>query len=134
MSLTSYQPAPPRALIMPMRRAESNSKKRLPICVRGRKSHLPQEMGRAKFTPLTRRQTKIQRSSVVERSAVNRLVVGSNPTAGGRPMFRVYILKNPSGSFYVGHTSDLDGRICNHNRVDKISGKFTRKNGPWILV
>ena len=25
---------------------------------------------------------KIQRSSVVERSAVNRLVVGSNPTAG----------------------------------------------------
>jgi hypothetical protein len=26
---------------------------------------------------------KIQRSSVVERSAVNRLVVGSNPTAGG---------------------------------------------------
>jgi hypothetical protein len=26
--------------------------------------------------------SKIQRSSVVERSAVNRLVVGSNPTAG----------------------------------------------------
>src|ERR1700736_1517010 len=76
----------------------------------------------------------IQRSSVVERSSVNRLVVGSNPTAGAKPMFRVYILKNPSGSFYVGHTSDLDGRICNHNRVDKISGKFTRKNGPWILA
>jgi hypothetical protein len=28
--------------------------------------------------------TKFQRSSVVERSAVNRLVVGSNPTAGAR--------------------------------------------------
>jgi hypothetical protein len=27
---------------------------------------------------------RIQRSSVVERSAVNRLVVGSNPTAGAR--------------------------------------------------
>ena len=33
-----------------------------------------------------RRSTKnlIQRSSVVERSAVNRLVVGSNPTAGAK--------------------------------------------------
>ena len=31
-----------------------------------------------------RAKTRIQRSSVVERSAVNRLVVGSNPTAGAK--------------------------------------------------
>jgi hypothetical protein len=32
----------------------------------------------------------IQRSSVVERSAVNRLVVGSNPTAGALILYLVY--------------------------------------------
>src|SRR5205823_3901433 len=76
----------------------------------------------------------IQRSSVVERSAVNRLVVGSNPTAGARSMFWVYILQNPLGRFYVGHTDDLLTRVANYNRTDKIAGKFTRKHGPWILV
>ena len=76
----------------------------------------------------------IQRSSVVERSAVNRLVVGSNPTAGAISMFWVYVLQNPVGRFYVGHTDNLERRVKSHNRTDKISGKFTRKNGPWTLV
>ena len=49
-------------------------------------------------------------------------------------MFWVYILQNPEGRFYTGHTDDLAGRVANHNRTDKISGKFTRKNGPWMLV
>jgi len=49
-------------------------------------------------------------------------------------MFWVYILQNPAGHFYIGHTNNLVGRICSHNRTDKISGKFTRKIGPWILV
>jgi putative endonuclease len=49
-------------------------------------------------------------------------------------MFRVYILKNPKGRFYIGHTDNLDSRLGSHNRTDKISGKFTRKNGPWILM
>ena len=35
----------------------------------------------------------IQSSSVVERSAVNRLVVGSNPTSGAISMFWVYFLR-----------------------------------------
>ena len=35
------------------------------------------------------REKKIQRSSVVERSAVNRLVVGSNPTAGAKFLGRI---------------------------------------------
>ena len=29
---------------------------------------------------------------------------------------------------------DLSIRLQNHNRTDKVSGKFTRKNGPWELV
>ena len=45
-----------------------------------------------------------------------------------------YILQNPAGRFYIGHTDDLASRVNNHNRTDKILGKFTRKNGPWILV
>jgi predicted GIY-YIG superfamily endonuclease len=49
-------------------------------------------------------------------------------------MFWVYILENPQGRFYVGHTDDLPTRLHSHNRVDKLGGKFTRKNGPWKLV
>ena len=47
-------------------------------------------------------------------------------------MFWVYILQNAAGQFYVGHTDSLSTRLANHNRTDKIDGKFTRKNGPWI--
>ena len=49
-------------------------------------------------------------------------------------MFWTYILQNPTAKFYIGHTDDLQTRLANHNRTDKIAGKFTRKNGPWILV
>src|SRR5258705_7797634 len=49
----------------------------------------------------------IQSSSVVERSAVNRLVVGSNPTSGAISMFWVYVLENAKGQFYIGHTNNL---------------------------
>jgi predicted GIY-YIG superfamily endonuclease len=49
-------------------------------------------------------------------------------------MFWTYILQNPAGKFYIGHTDNLQTRVANHNRTDKIGGKFTRKNGPWILV
>jgi len=49
-------------------------------------------------------------------------------------MFWVYVLQNPAGKFYVGQTDNLPARLANHNCTDKISGKFTRKNGPWTLV
>ena len=49
-------------------------------------------------------------------------------------MFSVYVLQNPVGHFYMGHTDNLESRVASHNRTDKISGKFTRKNGPWTLV
>ena len=49
-------------------------------------------------------------------------------------MFYVYIIRNSAGRFYTGHTEDLNARLTNHNRSDKIFGKFTRKHGPWTLV
>jgi putative endonuclease len=49
-------------------------------------------------------------------------------------MFWVYILQNPAGNFYIGHTDNLENRILSHNRTHKIAGKFTRKNGPWALL
>jgi putative endonuclease len=49
-------------------------------------------------------------------------------------MFFVYILENLEGRFYIGHSDDPATRLANHNRTDKIGGKFTRKNGPWALV
>jgi putative endonuclease len=49
-------------------------------------------------------------------------------------MFWVYVLQDPEGQFYIGHTDNLANRVASHNRTDKISGKFTRKNGPWKLV
>ena len=49
-------------------------------------------------------------------------------------MFFVYVLQNPAGHVYSGHTDNLGNRVASHNRTDKISGKFTRKNGPWILI
>ena len=49
-------------------------------------------------------------------------------------MFWVYVLQNPSGKFYIGQTDNLPARLANHNRSDKICGKFTRKNGPWTLA
>jgi len=48
--------------------------------------------------------------------------------------FYVYVLRNPSGRFYVGHTADLVARVSDHNSEGPAQGKFTRKNGPWELV
>jgi putative endonuclease len=96
------------------------------------KKDLPPQIAQGRYT-LRNRARKIQRSSVVERSAVNRLVVGSNPTAGAKfYVWGIYSSKS-SGHFYIGHTDNLENRITNHNRTDKTAGKFTRKNGPWAL-
>ncbi|MEO0246493.1 MAG: GIY-YIG nuclease family protein [candidate division WOR-3 bacterium] len=46
--------------------------------------------------------------------------------------YYVYILRSLStGSFYIGHTSNLEDRLIRHNggRV-----KYTRGKGPWELV
>jgi len=49
-------------------------------------------------------------------------------------MFWVYVLQNPAGKFYVGQTDNVPARLANHNRTNNLSGKYTRKNGPWTLV
>ncbi len=50
--------------------------------------------------------------------------------------FWIYILKSEStGKMYVGHTSDIERRLKEHN--DKEHGKlrYTRKQkGPWALI
>jgi len=33
-------------------------------------------------------------------------------------MFWVYVLENPYGKFYIGHTGNLRKRIADHNRTD----------------
>ena len=48
-------------------------------------------------------------------------------------MLWAYILQNPAGRFYVGHTDDLEARLLRHNCTDNAS-TYTRKNGPWVLV
>jgi putative endonuclease len=48
--------------------------------------------------------------------------------------FWTYIIQNSAGQFYIGHTDNLSVRLKNHNRTDKIAGKFTRKHGPWTLL
>ena len=51
-------------------------------------------------------------------------------------MFVVYVLySNGAGKRYIGHTSNLDRRLQEHNDLtQQIKGKFTLKNGPWRVV
>jgi len=49
-------------------------------------------------------------------------------------MFFVYILQNPAGHFYIGHSENPSQRLQSHNDTGPTHGKFTRTNGPWELV
>ena len=44
----------------------------------------------------------------------------------------VYILRCADGSFYVGHTTDLDGRVQTHN--DGRGGRYTAARRPVSLL
>ncbi len=49
-------------------------------------------------------------------------------------MFSVYILYSAkAGKYYVGHTSDINRRVHEHNNPEKPT-KFTAKYIPWELV
>ncbi len=48
--------------------------------------------------------------------------------------FWVYVVENPTGKFYVGHTDDLQRRLAEHNDPERAKSKYTRKHGPWTLV
>jgi len=49
-------------------------------------------------------------------------------------MFWTYVLQNPKGRFYVGHTENPAKRLADHNFNADTQGKWTRKNGPWKRV
>ena len=43
----------------------------------------------------------------------------------------VYVLRNPSGKFYVGLTKDVARRLNDHNTG---RSEWTKKFGPWELA
>ncbi|MBC2602574.1 GIY-YIG nuclease family protein [Puniceicoccus vermicola] len=51
-------------------------------------------------------------------------------------MFHVYILENPKGRLYIGHTEDIQRRLGQHNSPEgkEHLGKYTHRNGPWKLI
>ena len=51
--------------------------------------------------------------------------------SSGMNMYFTYILQNPSGSFYIGHTNNLENRLMRHNQG---RSKYTRNRGPWKIV
>jgi len=48
--------------------------------------------------------------------------------------FWVYVLENPAGRFYIGHTPDLAKRLQEHNTPMLGEMSWTHKHGPWRLV
>ena len=86
MSLTSYQAAPPRVLDSYYGAPEMERKRKISFAGflterRGKRALAAQSCVGKIYARQSAGET-IQSSSVVERSAVNRLVVGSNPTSG----------------------------------------------------
>ena len=56
---------------------------------------------------------------------------GMSPTQRGRVMF-VYVLKSDrTGKRYIGHTSDLERRLKEHNTGHV---KSTKAGPPWTIV
>jgi predicted GIY-YIG superfamily endonuclease len=45
--------------------------------------------------------------------------------------YRVYVLKNHAGRFYIGVTAGVEHRLAEHNAG---SSRWTRGKGPWHLV
>jgi predicted GIY-YIG superfamily endonuclease len=52
----------------------------------------------------------------------------------GALQFWVYVLENPAGRFYVGHTDDLERRLEEHNASKRGRCTYSHKNGPWKRV
>ena len=44
--------------------------------------------------------------------------------------YRVYVLQNAAGKFYIGVTVDLPRRTAQHNAG---VSKWTKGKGPWLL-
>src|SRR5947199_8471332 len=75
-------------------------------------------------------------SSLVARQAHNLKVAGSNPAPSTNLFqtavdYRVYVIQNRDGKFYIGLSDDVGRRINQHNAGDS---RWTRAKGPWTLV
>ncbi len=46
-------------------------------------------------------------------------------------LYRVYVLQNPDGRFYIGLSEDIANRLDQHNAG---LSKWTAKFRPWILA
>jgi putative endonuclease len=46
-------------------------------------------------------------------------------------MYRVYILRNCGGSFYIGLSEDVARRVEQHNTGQS---RWTKGRGPWAIV
>ena len=47
------------------------------------------------------------------------------------PYYRVYVLQNAAGKFYIGVTEDVAQRLAQHNAG---GSQWTKGKGPWRLV
>src|SRR5438034_8459317 len=72
------------------------------------------------------------------RSAHNAAPAGSlvqiqppQPIFPAAMLYRVYVIQNREGKFYIGLTDDVGRRINQHNMG---GSRWTRGNGPWTLV
>ena len=45
--------------------------------------------------------------------------------------YRVYVLRNPKGKFYIGISEDVELRVKQHNSGQS---SWTKHKGPWVLV
>ena len=45
--------------------------------------------------------------------------------------YRVYVLRNPKGKFYIGISEDVGLRVKQHNSGQS---SWTKDKGPWVLV
>ena len=46
-------------------------------------------------------------------------------------IYRVYVVQNPSGKFYIGLSDDVERRTTDHNTG---VSKWTKDRGPWSLI
>src|ERR1700726_4125891 len=76
-------------------------------------------------------------SSLVARQAHNLKVAGSNPAPATNLSlrmalgYRVYVLQNNEGNFYIGLSEDVIRRLKQHNLGES---RWTKGRGPWTMV
>jgi predicted GIY-YIG superfamily endonuclease len=73
-------------------------------------------------------------SSLVARQAHNLKVAGSNPAPATNLIavtYRVYVIQNDEGKFYIGLSDDVAGRVEQHNTGQS---RWTKGRGPWTIV